>query len=174
MKRPAGTEYAPFYGGYVDLVPEEDVLAVLDAQPAFLRRLAASVPPARETFAYAAGKWTIRQVLGHLGDGERVFGFRAFCFGRGDQTPLPGFDENAYVERSRFNDISLVDLAEDFATVRASNLRFLKGFGEDQWSASGIANGKSITVRALAFAMAGHVRHHARVLRERYGIEVGV
>ena len=82
MKRPEAHEYAPFYRGYVDLVPEEDVLGVLEGQPAFLRRLAGRVARDRELFAYAPGKWTIRQVLGHLGDGERVFGFRAFCFAR--------------------------------------------------------------------------------------------
>lgn len=172
MKRPTVSEFASYYRGYVDLVPEEDVLAALGGQGALLRRFAAGLPPDRETFAYAPGKWTIRQMIGHLGDGERVFGLRAFCFARDNQTPLPGFDENAYVDRSRYNDTPLAELAEDFAQARVSNLRTFRGFGEDQWSMSGVANGKAISVRALAFIMAGHVRHHLRVLRERYGVEV--
>lgn len=172
MKRPEENEHAPYFRGYVDLVPEEDVLAVLEGQAALLRKFAASVPRDRETFAYAPGKWTIRQVMGHLGDGERVFGFRAFCFGRGDQTPLPGFDENVYVDRSQYHEAPLAELAEDFAQIRELNLRTFRGFSESHWALSGVANGKSITVRALAFIMAGHVRHHLRVLRERYGAEV--
>jgi len=172
MKRPADNEYASFFRGYVDLVPEEDLLGVLESQGGLLRRFAAGVPRDRETFAYAPGKWTIRQVMGHLGDGERVFGFRAFCFGRGDQTPLPGFDENEYVERSRYNEAPLLELAEDFVQSRESNLRTFRGFGEEEWSRSGVANGNAVTVRALAFVMAGHVRHHLKVLHERYGAAV--
>src|SRR5512133_3675899 len=95
--RPADTEYAPYYAKYIDLVPDDDVLSTLEGQIDDLRRFAAKVPPDREGFRYAPDKWSVRQVIGHLTDGERVFGYRAFCFSRGEQTPLPAFDENVYV-----------------------------------------------------------------------------
>lgn len=95
MQRPRADEYPPSFAGYVDLVPEEDIVGALRAQVEVVRQFAAGIPPERETHAYAPGKWTIRQVAGHLGDGERAFGFRALCFSRGERAPLPGFDENA-------------------------------------------------------------------------------
>lgn len=171
--RPQAGEYAPFFQGYVSLVPETDVLSVLDSQSEILRGLKAVVTPDQEMFAYAPGKWTIRQVLGHIGDGERVFGFRAFSFSRSDKTELPGFDENRYVEKSRFNEIPLADLLDDFAAMRQANLRMLRSLGAEQWDVVGTANGNQVTVRALAFIMAGHVRHHLGVLRERYAIPIG-
>lgn len=173
MKRPSEQEYAPYYRNYVALVPETGIVEVLESQNEVLRHVAARLPRDREMFSYAPGKWTIRQVMGHMGDAERVFGFRAYCFGRGDQTPLPGFDENVYVDRSSFNDSSFADLVEDFAHCRISNVRAFKGFNEDRWSHTGVANQNPITVRGLAFIMAGHVRHHLRVLHERYGVETG-
>jgi hypothetical protein len=168
--RPYGSEYADAYRGYVDLVPETDVLSVLAGQSEELRQLASRVPRDRERFAYAPGKWTMRQVLGHLGDGERVFGYRALCFSRGDRTPLPGFDENAYVERSRSADVPLRDLVEEFACLRGANLRMLQALDEEAWREVGIANELPISVRAIAFIMVGHVRHHMGVLSSRYGI----
>jgi hypothetical protein len=172
--RPQSGEYPPFFHGYVSLVPETDVLSILDSQPEILRRLRTIVTPDQETFAYAPGKWTIRQVVGHIGDGERVFGFRAFSFSRSDKTALPGFDENQYVEKSSFSAMPLADLVEDFTLMRQANLRMLRSLGDAQWDAAGTANGNQVTVRALAFIMAGHVRHHLVVLRERYGIQAGV
>lgn len=124
----------------------------------------------KELFAYGPGKWTIRQVAGHVADTERVFGYRALVFGRLDQNELPGFDENAYVEHARFNEIPLQDLIEEFALVRQANLRYLKGLPAAAWDASGMANGRRITVRALSYLMAGHVRHHLRGLGENYGV----
>jgi hypothetical protein len=172
--RPQAGEYASFFHGYVSLIPETDVLSILDSQPEILRRLTTIVTPHRELFAYAPGKWTNRQVVGHLGDGERVFGFRAFSFSRSDKTALPGFDENQYVQNARFNEMPLADLVEDFALMRQVNLRMLRSLGAGQWDAVGTANGNRVTVRALAFIMAGHVRHHLGVLRERYAIRVDV
>jgi len=174
MTRPADSEYAPFFRTYVNLVPEDDILPVLETQVDRLRVVIAAVTPDRETFAYAPSKWTIRQVIGHLADAERVFGFRAFCFSRGDHSPLPGFEENAYVEQSRSRDEPIAQLVEDFGLVRRANLSVLRVLGESQWSRSGVANEKAITVRALAYVMAGHVRHHVRVLEERYGVPAPV
>ena len=169
-RRPAPDEYAPFYAGYVSLVPETDVLGVLAAQPAELRRLAAAIPAERETHRYAPGKWSIRELLGHVGDGERVFGYRAFCIGRGEQASLPGFDENEYVATSGYDARPVADLVEDFARLRASNLFVLTHLAPERWSGVGVAAGKSVSVRALAYVMAGHARHHLGILRARYGI----
>ena len=171
MILPGTDEYPAAFHGYVTLVPETDVLAALEAQLGEVRRLAALVPPGRESFAYAPGKWSIRQILGHLGDGERVFGFRAFTFGRGDRAALPGFDENAYVASARSAEIPLRDLVDEFGYLREGNLRMLRGLAPGQWSNSGTANDNAITVRALIYAMAGHVRHHLGVLKERYGVD---
>jgi hypothetical protein len=168
MTRPGADEYAPFYQGYVERVPESDVMGVLAAQPAELRSRLAAVSREQETFRYADGKWSIRELVGHLGDAERVFGFRAFAFARGDEGPLPGFDENAYVERSGFDALPLTSLIEEFAALRSANLATLRRVDAAGFSRSGIANGNRVTVRALAYMMAGHVRHHLAILDERY------
>jgi hypothetical protein len=168
--RPAEGEYAPFYARYVALVPETDILAVLERQAGELRQLAASVPAERETYRYAEGKWSVREVLGHLVDGERVFGYRAFCISRGERAALPSFDEDQYVGEARCDAIPLRELAGELALVRESNLAVLRRLEPRQWERVGTASGKPITVRALAWVMAGHPRHHAEILRERYGV----
>jgi hypothetical protein len=169
-QRPAAGEYAPFFAGYVKLVPEAEVLPVLAAQASEIRRLARSVPPDRETFRYAPGKWSIREILGHIGDGERVFGYRAFCISRGDQAALPGFDENDYIAESAYDQQTAAELADDFAGLRAANLAVLGRLDPARWARVGNANGSPVSVRALAFILAGHVRHHLGVLKERYGV----
>jgi hypothetical protein len=166
--RPAESEYAPFYAGYVSRVPETDILEVLTRQPEEWRALTSRVAAARETFAYAPGKWTIRQLVGHMTDAERVFGFRAFCFSRGDRNPLPGFDENDYVAGSRSAEVPLAELVADLAAIREVNLSVLRRLDEAAWARVGTASNASISVRALAYIMAGHVRHHLNVLATRY------
>jgi hypothetical protein len=168
--RPASTEYAPFFAGYVSLVPESDPLDALRAQPALISRLAGAIPPERETYRYAPGKWSVREILGHIGDGERVFGYRAFCISRGDATPLPGFDENTYIAESAYDERRAEALAADFAMARAANLAVLDRLDDARWARIGNANGNPVSVRALAFIMAGHVRHHLGVLSSRYAI----
>lgn len=171
IDRPTSAEYAPYYAGYVGLVPDTDILAALEAQPAGLRDWALAVPPAKETFRYAPDKWSPRQILGHVNDGERVFGYRVFAIGRGDTASLPGYDENAYMARSRFDERTLADLVAEFALLRAANLGALRTFTADDWKNVGMANGLAISTRALAWIMVGHVRHHLEVLRTRYGLE---
>jgi hypothetical protein len=168
--RPGPDEYAPFFAGYVSLVPETDVLAVLAAQPSEIRRLAAAIPADRETFRYAPGKWSVREILGHVGDGERVFGYRAFCIGRGEQAALPGFDENEYIANAAYDERTAAGLAEDFALLRTANLAVLEHLAPERWSNVGVANGKRVSLRALAYIMAGHARHHLGILRDRYGL----
>ena len=170
MQRPTGTEYAAFYAGYVALVPETDILGVLEAQVEEIRRLLASVSVEKESYRYAEGKWSIRQVLGHLVDAERVFGYRAFCFSRGEQAPLPSFDENRYVDAARSDSVPLRELVEELALVRQGNLVALRRLDAREWAQVGTASGKPVSVRALAWIMAGHPRHHLQILRERYGV----
>jgi len=168
--RPAETEYAEWYAGYIRSVAEDGVLDLLRRQPAELTVLLVQVPAARETYAYAPGKWTIRQVVSHLIDGERVFGYRAFCIGHGETNPLPGFDENQYVVHSNAKDQPLTALIDEFDKVRQANLACLERIDPSGWRNIGVANSQPISTRALAYIMAGHVRHHFGILQTRYGL----
>jgi len=168
--RPSENEFASYYLRYVSLVPESDVISLLETQMADMAQLVGSITPERETFSYAPGKWSIREVLGHLIDGERVFGYRAFCFSRGESAPLPSFDQNAYVAASRYNDRSLSDLIAEFTLIRKSNLIFLCQLTESDWIRMGAVSNNPVSVRALAFIMAGHVRHHINILHASYGV----
>jgi hypothetical protein len=158
--RPTEKEYPTFSAGYVSLVPETDVLAVLAAQVEEFQALARAVSAEQELYAYAPGKWTVREVLGHVTDTERVFGHRA----------LPSFDENTYAAASVASSVSLAALVEEFALVRATNLVFLRRLDGDGWARVGALAVGPASVRGLAFMMAGHARHHVRVLDQRYGI----
>jgi len=168
--RPADTEYAPSYAGYVSLVTEDDALAALEKQLDELHALCASVPRQRERFRYAPDKWSLREVFGHLIDGERIFGLRAFCFSRGEAAPLPGFDENAYVAASGYDGVPLADLVQELVDVRRGNLAVLRRLDAQGWARVGTASGQPVSVRALAYVMAGHPRHHLAILRERYSL----
>lgn len=167
-RRPAPTEYAPHFGTYVDLVPEEDIVSVLESQVAEIESLFGSISEERSLHRYAPGKWSIREVAGHLTDGERVFAFRAVAFARGDAQPLPGFEEGDYVRNASFDSFTLRQLVAALLDQRRATLSMFRTLQPEAWSRSGIANGKSITVNALAYTMAGHLRHHFKVLRERY------
>ena len=171
--RPAEREFAPHFRGYVSLVPESDILDSLEQQAGELTGLMGSVTPGRETYRYASGKWSIREVMGHLNDGERVFGYRAFCISRGETASLPGFDENRYVAESGYNDRPLADLVAEFVLLRKSNLSFLRRLPEVSWARMGTASGHPASVRAQAFIMVGHVRHHFNGLRANYGLPAG-
>jgi hypothetical protein len=168
--RPAASEYPEYFHKYVSLVPEEDVFAALEPQAAQIDALVARVPADKETFAYAPGKWSVREMLGHIGDAERVFAYRALTFSRFDAASLPGFDEVTWTPHGHFAAASLRELAGEFALLRRANLQMLRRLDDAQWSAGGKGDNKPITVRALAYVMAGHVRHHLQVLRDRYGI----
>lgn len=169
--RPESTEYAPYYEKYVSLVPEAEILGVLESQLSEIKSLISAVPADREQHRYGEGKWSVRDVLGHLTDGERIFGWRAFCFSRGEKAPLPSFDENDYVAESGYDRQSLAVLLEEFETVRRSNLAFLRQLDAARWVRTGTASGKPVSVRALAYMMVGHVRHHVSILRQRYGLD---
>ena len=168
MNRPLESEYAPAYQGYVNHVSENEILPVLRAQMDDLDVLLDRVAPEKETYAYAEGKWSIREIVGHLIDGERVFGYRAFCIARGEQQNLPGFDQDDYMLTATYKHIDLENLLSELRLIRLGNIAMFRTFDEESWSRVGTANGNQITVRALAFIMAGHLRHHMNVLRERY------
>ena len=168
MNRPEETEYAPHYQSYVERVSESDIMAVLRGELDDLDVLLGRVPAEKETYAYAEGKWTVREIIGHLIDGERVFGYRALCIARGEKQNLPGFDQNDYMLTAPYSHIELEDLLSELRLVRLSNIAMFRSLDEEAWNRAGTANGNEITVRALAFIMAGHVRHHMNVLKERY------
>ncbi|GIV61334.1 MAG: hypothetical protein KatS3mg044_0200 [Rhodothermaceae bacterium] len=167
---PAPGEYAPFYAGYIAAVAGEDVAEVLRNQPAELRALLGSLPDEAARYRYAPGKWSVKEVVGHLTDAERVLACRLLRVARGDATPLPGFDEDAYVQAAGFDRFPLTTLLDGFAATRAATLALVDTLTGEVWERSGVANGSPITARALAHILAGHVRHHLRVLRERYGL----
>lgn len=170
--RPGPGEYGDFYAGYISALPPGDVLEILELQIDQLRSLASTVTADQETFRYAPGKWSLREVVGHLIDAERVFSYRALCFSRGDDTPLPGFDENFYVEHANFDSRTIQSLIEELTLLRSANLLLFRGLTPEDLARLGVANSYPVSVRALAFILAGHLEHHFRVLRERYGIEV--
>src|SRR5712664_953688 len=168
MNRPAESEYAPYYQSYVAQVSEEEIVPVLRSQLDDLDLLLGRVAPERETYRYAEGKWSIREIVGHLIDGERVFGYRAFCIARGEQQNLPGFEQDEYMLTAPYDRIELEDLLSELRLIRLGNIAMLRTLDEEGWSRVGTANDNQVSVRALAFIMAGHVRHHMNVLRERY------
>ena len=171
--RPTESEYAPYFSGYVSHVPEADVLSVLEAQALQLSQMTSQIPADREKFRYAPEKWSIREVIGHLIDAERVFGYRAFCISRGERVSLPAFDENEYIKQSHYDDRPLTSQTVEFVVARKSNVLFLRSLDDAAWEAVGTANNNRISVRALAYIMAGHVRHHVAVLHERYSVDPG-
>lgn len=170
MQRPNENEYAPAYQSYVSHVTEDEILPAMRSQIDALDVLLDRVTPERETFAYAEGKWTIRQIIGHLIDGERVFGYRTLCIARGETQNLPSFDENDYMVNAPYENVELEDLLSEFRLVRLSTIAMLRTLDETAWTRMGMANGAPVSVRALAFIMVGHARHHMEVLRDRYGV----
>ena len=168
MSRPLENEYAPAFQSYVSHVDEDDIMPALRSQIDALDVLLDRVPPDRETYRYEEGKWSIREILGHLIDGERVFGYRALCIARGETQNLPGFDQDQYMLTAPFDRIDLEDLLSEFRLARLSNIAMFRTLDEAAWTRMGTANGNPISVRALAYIMVGHLRHHMGVLRERY------
>ncbi len=166
--RPTKDEYAEWYAGYVALVPEDEILAALASQPDDLDSLLERVTEEASTFRYAPEKWSIRQLVGHLIDGERLFAMRALCFSRRESSSLPGFDENKYVANSAYDDVSCVELRREFRILREANTMMFSRLGDEEWRRSGIASENAVSVRALAYIMVGHPRHHMNVIGERY------
>jgi len=168
ITRPSPDEYAPFYGTYLDALKGEDALAALAEGLEAMTTLLAAVPADREEYRYAPGKWSVREVVGHILDAERVFALRALTFARGDPGPLPAFDEDGWAVHSNAGSRPLKELAGELALVRSSNLLMARGFTGDALLHSGVASGKRVTVRALLWILAAHEAHHRRILVTRY------
>ena len=166
--RPAADEHVSYYGKYIALVPEADAVSALERQLDDMMPFLRGLGEAQGSLRYAPGKWSVKEVLGHLIDSERVFAYRALRFARADQTPLAGFDENTYVPAARFDRLPLASLVDELESVRKANLGLFRALDDAAWPRRGIANGNEVSVRALAFIIAGHGRHHVGILRERY------
>ena len=165
---PAVGEYAEWYAGYVSRVPAGDVVSTLRDQLPETTALLRGLDPSRTTSGYAPGKWSIRDIALHMADTERVMSYRALRIARGDTTPLASFDENVYAPAASANARSMDSLLAEFEAVRRATIALLDGLPAEAWARGGTASGKPVTVRALAWIIAGHERHHLAVIRERY------
>jgi uncharacterized damage-inducible protein DinB len=167
MNRPQPNEYPTWGEQYIKLVEGDDVLAILERQvtefPEFLNNFIE-----KADYAYAEGKWTIKELTGHLIDTERILCFRLLSFARGERIALPGFEEDDYVKNAHFSDRSLLSFGEEFSLLRKANLYLFKSLHDEELNRSGTASGKQMTVRALLFIIAGHIIHHTSIIKERY------
>ena len=168
VARPQPGEYTPYYERYISLVQGEDILTTLDEQRRQTVLLLSGRNEADGDFRYAPDKWNAKQVIGHLNDTERIFAYRALRIARGDQTPIEGFEQDDYVRNGPFAHRPLSDLIEDYIAVRRATLSLLRNLDEAAWLSRGVANKNDISVRALAYIIAGHELHHRRILEERY------
>ncbi len=165
--RPQQEEFAPYYDRYISLIGD-DVLEVLATQQQYFADYIRRIPEAQADYAYAEGKWTVKQALGHILDTERIMAYRALRVGRGDTTPLPGFEQDDYVAIADVSKRSLASYADEFATLRAANLFLFRSFDADALSRRGTASEQPVSVRALLYIVAGHLEHHIRIFDERY------
>jgi hypothetical protein len=169
---PAPDEYDPYYAGYINRIARgEDVLTVLEDQLRSTSALLQRVDESRGSFRYAPGKWSIKEVIGHLTDTERIMSDRALRIARGDTTLLPGFDEDAYVPAMEADARAVEDLVSEWSAVRRATLALFRGLPAAAWARRGVANGSTVSVHALAYIVAGHERHHLETLRNRYGVK---
>lgn len=170
IAKPVAGEFQPYYATYIDPVPESDLGRVLQQQVDATRAIFGTVDETKAGYRYAPGKWSVREVLGHLTDAERIFTYRLLCVARGELAPLPGFDEQAYVPTSGADRRTLASLLAEFVAVRGATIALVDGLSPEAWTRRGNANGQEITPRALAYIVAGHERHHMETLRSRYGV----
>src|SRR5689334_17351930 len=168
MTRPNPSEAAPYYFKYIDLITSDDIAPVIENQMGEMLEFLGKISEQQSLHSYEPGKWTIREVLNHVNDGERVFSARAFWFARGFTDALPSFDQDVAVRFAHANNTSWGDLVEEFKNVRLGTISFFKSLPDEAWSRTGVASDNPVSVRALAYIIAGHVTHHQRVLREKY------
>lgn len=168
MKRPETNEYAAYYDTYVSLIEGDNVMSPLESQTAELRATVAGMPEEQGKYAYAEGKWTIKEALSHLIDGERIFAYRILRISRGDETPIEGFEQDDYIATSNANERKFASLIDEFDFQRRANLLMIESISDEGSRRMGTASGKPISARALVFILAGHVSHHVRVLNKRY------
>ena len=168
VERPGDDEYAPYYGRYISLVPEGDLARTLEAQLGETVAMLSGVPESRGDFRYAPDKWSIKEIVGHISDAERVFSYRMLRIARGDTTPLASFEQDDYVRTGRFERRTLADLVAELRAVRESTLALLRSLDAEALARRGTASNNPVSARALAYIIAGHERHHQLILRERY------
>ena len=166
--KPQTDEYAAYYGKYIALVQSDDVLSALEQQRRDAVLLLSCRTEQEGNFAYAPGKWSVKELIGHFCDAERVFAYRALRISRGDQTPMEGFEQDDYVRNGPFARASMPDVIEDFIAVRRATVSLLRSLDETAWRRRGVANKSEVSVRALAYIIAGHELHHRRILEEKY------
>jgi hypothetical protein len=168
LARPEPSEYSEYHDAYISKVPGDDILSFLQQQLDATMALMETIDEATGNYRYESGKWSIKEVLGHITDSERVFAYRAAVFARGDNTPLPGFDQDIWAKHAPFANVSMRDIAADFQNVRRSTISLLKQLDSEAWNRRGTANNKEVTTRALAFMIGGHTQHHLDILKTRY------
>ncbi len=166
--RPVQGDYAPYSEPYILLVTGDDILDSLNAQLKQTTTLFSGRSERDGNFRYAPDKWTVKEVLGHVADTERIFAYRALRFARGDQTPLVGFEQDDYIRGARFKERNLADIVQEYANVRQASLALFRSLDEGAWLRRGVANDNPVTVLALAYLIAGHELHHRKILVERY------
>lgn len=168
MDRPESGEFNPYYEKYIARVPSGDLIETLARQADDTLSVLRGIPDNAADHAYAEGKWTIKEMIGHVCDAERIFSYRLLRIARGDRTPLPGFDENAYAPAGQFGERTLASLVEEFAAVRAATIALAAGLPAEGWLRTGTASESTVSARALAYIIAGHELHHRAILLERY------
>ena len=166
--RPESSEYALHYGTYINLVPEGSIVAILTDQLFQTSAFYRNIPEDKSLFRYAPAKWSIKEILSHISDVERVFSYRALRFSRNDKTALPGFEQDDYVRGGNFQSRILASLIEEFEVVRGATIALFESLDGEVWMRRGSASGAEVSVRALAYAIAGHVIHHQAIIRDRY------
>lgn len=169
IKRPDQSEFAPFYAGYVGKVPDSGPLPLLQQQIGELERLR-SLPEDKANHAYDTGKWTVKELIGHVADAERVFSYRLTRIARGDKTPMPGFDENAWARTAPHRKRPIAAVVDELIAIRRATVALVESLDESTMSNVGLANNNSISARAICWIMAGHTKHHLDILAERYGV----
>ncbi|PAU93496.1 damage-inducible protein DinB [Aliifodinibius salipaludis] len=170
--RPEPDEYGDFYEGYVNLVDEPNVIQSLIQQGQKVYALIQQLTGDEANHRYADDKWSVKEIIGHLVDTERIMAYRALCISRGEQTALPGYDHESYVERANFDKRSLQSLSIEYDALRNANISMFNSFSKEQMLQKGTANGVSVSVRAIAFIIAGHEKHHLNILGDKYGITI--
>ena len=168
MTRPQTTEAASYYFKYIDLVTSDDIVPVFENQMGAMLRFLNGISEEQSLYSYEPGKWTIREVLNHVNDGERIFAGRAHWFARGFTDALPSFDQDVAVQYAHASNTSWADLVEEFRNVRLATISFFKSLPDEAWDRTGVASDNPVSVRALAYIIAGHVTHHQGVLQEKY------
>ena len=166
--RPEPAEYDPYYGRYISLVDSDDIVATLEKQVRDTKALLNPLSSQQGDYRYAPGKWSVKEVLGHMNDTERIMSYRAMRIARGDKTPIEGFEQDDYVATGRFDRRTIQDLLEEFDAIRQATIHLLRHFDVEAGERRGTASQKPVSARALAYIIAGHELHHRRVLQEKY------